>query len=489
MNGNAKNRLELLFDVIDRGLIAIDSGELFESQDFERVSRIRNEMAKAFVDLLVWERPGLLASRGIDWPYRALKERYGMFCGLARNGKDPLVRRQARCFLAFLPFPMQWQWLLQLESQEGEDPEICDFLAAERRELRRKLLSKPQKHFKLRHFCQILKAPRSEREKGVLRIFSLPYLFVQSGLLKQLSERYLFYVEPPMGVIFRHAWWRYFSVLDDPCIFGIHSEEDRDFLRGQTGAAAVGIAHGDFMEDIEWRDCGNEQKTYDIVFNSTFDDMPRKRHELMLRLLQHPLLEGNTALFLGRGEDENVLAFKGRVDAMRLHSRVDVRANVKRSDIPSLLSCCGMGVHLSLYENACRSIYEFFRSNLPCVASASMGGMNLDLFNHQTGAAVKDDELPETICSVLKRREQFAPRRWFLNHSGSRRSTESLNEILRKLSVEWGYEWSHDIVRLGSSGASRYADKRDYEDFLPEFEIILGHFRAVDLHGATFSVE
>jgi len=153
------------------------------------------------------------------------------------------------------------------------------------------------------------------------------------------------------------------------------------------------------------------------------------------------------------------------------------------------LNRCRIGVHLSLYENACRSIYEFLRSDLPCVASRSMGGMNMELFNPQTGMVVNDDELPEAIRFVLMNRERYAPRQWFLDNSGSRRSTETLNELFARLSAKWGYEWSRDIVQLGSSGADRYVNKSGYKEFLPEFEIILKYFKQIDRHWGTFSVE
>ena len=85
----------------------------------------------------------------------------------------------------------------------------------------------------LLHFCQILKKPCVPDEKGVLRIFSLPYLFAKPGLMKALNYLYFLYVEPPWGVLFRQAWLRPFVTLDDPTLFGLGGEEDSAFLRSQ----------------------------------------------------------------------------------------------------------------------------------------------------------------------------------------------------------------------------------------------------------------
>ena len=114
-----------------------------------------------------------------------------------------------------------------------------------------------------------------------MRIFSLPYLFVNPELLKALNRLYFLYVEPPWGVVFRHAWLRPFAGLDDPTLFGLNGEEDAAFLRSQPGILTTSLAHADFLEDDTALDFDKE-KRFDIVFNSTFYDIPRKRHAVML---------------------------------------------------------------------------------------------------------------------------------------------------------------------------------------------------------------
>jgi hypothetical protein len=212
-----------------------------------------------------------------------------------------------------------------------------------------------------------------------------------------------------------------------------------------------------------------------VVFNATFDDMERKRHGLMLDLLDHPRLRDRTALFLGRGNPQKVREFQQTVENRGLSSRVAVRANLRRRDVPGLLARCRTGVHLSLYENACRAVCEFFRADLPCVVSSSMAGMNPSIFNEETGAAVPDAHLAETIASVLENPVRFSPRRWFLRESGSAVSSRRLNEIVREFFSERGYDWTEDIVALGSSGASRYVRPEDEARFADE------HVRIADI--------
>jgi hypothetical protein len=463
-------------DKLERFFSLIDSSRIFDSIDLHYFTTLRNEIKDSLVQLLVWKRSFLESEKSLNWPYEALKERVSFFKNLSQKESSPMLRHQARLFLALLPFPGQWGWLTKFEKEFRNDAEIDEFFKMEKQKIQAKLRGKRQKQYKLRHFCQILKKPRLPREKGVLRIFSLPYLFIDPTLLKVLNHQYFLYVEPTAGAIFRHTWWRNFSTLEDPFLFGVSSEEDAMFLQSQPGTLTTNLAHGDFMENEVAVDLGKE-KHFDIVFNSTFDEMPRKRHNLLLSLLHHPLLRHATALVIGRGKEKNVNNFKQKIDQNGLSHRVTVMSNLRRIDVPKQLAHCQMGVHFSLHENGCRCIYEFFRSDLPCVISSSTAGVNMEIFNSMTGLAVPDKDLPDAISYVLLNKKKFTPRRWFLANSGSYHSTFKLNEQLKAIFQNRGYEWSDDIIPLGSSGANRYLHDSHYTKFRYEFGKLLESFR------------
>jgi hypothetical protein len=473
MSNDAKKRH---LAVLEHFFENVDSEDIFDSTDEIHFRRLRNEINDALVQLLVWQRPFLEAQRGLNWPYEAFSKRISFFEKAARQDTNPFIQRQACLFLARLPFPRQWQWLGWTQKKLGTDPEIQMLLKQEAQRIEEKLKKKRQKQYMLRHFCQILKKPRLPAEKGILRIFSLPYLFVNSGLLKAINRFYFLYVEPPWGVLFRHAWLRPFSFLTEPTLFGLNGEEDAAFLRSQPGILTTSLAHADFLEDDQTPDFARE-KRFDLIFNATFDDMPRKRHACMLKLLQHPLLKRTKALFIGRGHPRNVEDFKRQIQVAGLASRVTVRDNLLRPDVPAHLAQCRIGVQISLHENGCRSIYEFLRSNLPCVIATSMAGVNPAIINSQTGIAAPDHDLARAISTALEQREKFTPRKWFLTHSGSTHSSRALNVLLKAIFLERGYGWQEDIVPLGSSGASRYVDQAHYVRFRPQFEELLQIFR------------
>ncbi|MGQ9670464.1 MAG: glycosyltransferase [Desulfosoma sp.] len=446
----------------------VKAGHLWALRDAAAHRRRRQDLWMALNALLVWHRPKLEAEAGLDYPYKVLREKGAIFAGFASGSQDPFVRHQAELYLALLPFPGQWRRLSTLEAAANKDAEVVDFVRQEEAKIAEKISEKPEKTVHIRHFMQVLKSPQDPHEKGVLRLFALPYLLARAPLLEALTRRFVLFVEPPMGIVWRHSWWRRFCSGEDPCLFGLSGSEDRQFIATQHHALALPLAHGDFLEDLNKPPCTKEPKAFDLVFNATFDDMGRKRHLFMLDLLTHQELSGKTALFLGRGRPENVQAFRRAVTQRGLASRVTVRPNVPRREVPALLSQCRLGVHLSLYENACRAVMEFFRSNVPCVVSASMAGINLEMFTHETGAAVPDGRLVQTIAEVLENAHQYAPRRWFLRESGSLVSTRRLNEALKTLFLEWGLAWTEDIVTLTSSGASRYGSRDDEKRFHEE---------------------
>ena len=461
--------VETPVETLEAFLEAVDSGALFNISDPSVFREIRKTVAEVFIQLLIWQRPRLEESRPLRWPYEAIKKRKAIFENLYEKEAGGDLARQAAFFLALLPFPDQWQWLFKAEQEFRDDPETHDFLTAEREKIEGKISKKRQKEYYLHHFCQILKKPRLPREKGIIRIFALSYLFTESRILRELSKRYLIYIEPAAGVFFRHTWWRFLTILDDPCLIGAASEEDRAYLNSQSNILTTHLAHSDYIEEDETVDAGHRKK-YDIVFNGTYDEMDRKRHLFLLSLLKHPLLGDKTALFMGRGRNENIERFKQQVRADRLDERVSVMANIRRKEVPKYLAECRVGVHLALHENGPRCIYEFFRADIPCVVSACTAGVNFEHFNSRTGGVAKDKDLPLAIYEVSQPGHRFAPRKWFLEESGSLNSTRILNRRFQEIFQSRGYDWTEDIVPLGSSGASRYVESNHYEYFRSEFE-------------------
>jgi hypothetical protein len=464
-------------ETIECFLSLIDSGKLFSNPVASSFRIMRHELRQALMRLLMWQRPQLESAKGLMWPYQELANRYPVLEEMAEAKAGEFWVREAQLFLAFLPFPRQWSWLLKVEKQYPEVSEVADFLQDEEQTIVRKLMGKSEKSFKLRHFCQVLKHYRSPSEKGILRIFSMPYIFTGDGnsaLMRIIGKRYVVYAEPCMGVVYRHLWWRYFATFDDPCIIGANSSEDRFFLDRQEGVESIVLAHGDYLEnDVRVDGNGNGLKDHDIAFNSTYDEMPRKRHALMLDLLQRPPLRTARVLFLGRGQESNVHEFKDLIKRMELENRVTVLANLKRKEVPEQLHRCRMGVHLSLFENGCRCIYEFLRSDLPVVISSCTAGTNAELINPQTGLAVPDAELAPAIASVLDNGAGYQPRRWFLDHSGSCHSSQRINGFFQHFFGLRGYSWEEDIVGLASSGANRYVSATDYVKFRADFAWLL----------------
>jgi len=452
------------------------TGALFTSNDPQFYQNLRNQIVERLYDLLVWQRAELEQSKGLFWPYESLKSLKEIFERQAENVVHRFAGQQAQLFLSRLPFPGQWLWLKKTTIELKHFPEVAELLTSEQEKIQAKLVKKRQKKFKLCHFCQILKKPYLPESKGILRIFSLPYLFHDPELLKALNKSYFLYIEPPWGVLYRQTWCRVFSELEDPCLWGLGGSDDAAFMRSQPGTLTTHMAHGDFLDPDEPIATGRA-KTHDIVFNATFDDMPRKRHFFFLELLGHPLLEKKTALVIGRGEAANVGKFEKQVHDFGLEKRVTVRANLLRREVPFHLAGCRIGLHLALHENSCRDIYEFFRSDLPGIISTCTAGVNMDLFTPETGIAVADQDLPRAISQVLENPGAFSPRRWFLDHSGSRHSTRRLNQRFKTVFKDLGYSWTEDIVPLGSSGANRYLSRSDYEIFRKEFEQLFGIFR------------
>ncbi len=462
-------------DLLKDFFVKLSQGTLFDTTDRRYHRRLRSDVRIALHRLIDAGRPFLESECGILWPYEAIQSHTG-YLEEALENNNAFQNDQARRYLSLLPFPNQWHYLLAWPQYWPEDQEIDAFLTAEHQRLARKAQKKRQKTFLLHHLCQVLKPPELPLEKGVLRIFSLPYIWLDPNLLGYVSKHYILYVEPSAGIHMRFAWLRHFANLENPTLIGAAAREDRLFLNTQPGIRTTHLCHGDYVDP----DANSETsifKSYDLVFNGTFNDMPLKRHELFLKLLNTTGLKHVSALVLGRGTPDNVDRFRKMVQQYNLEARVETVANLKRSQVPGYLRKSKVGVHLCLHENGCRSIAEFICTGLPCVVSALTSGVSEGMINGQTGVAVPDADLAMAIKDVLTNYRSYAPRDWFLSHSGSYRKSEELNQVLKELYAELGATWRTDIVPIGSSGVNRYAHKKHLKRFMPEFEKIYRWFR------------
>lgn len=470
-NNRASADRQGLLDRVESFLDLVDTRKIFDLTDADQSARLRRLVRDAVYQLLFVERPFLVARKGGAWPYAVFRNRLAFFESMAdKAAADGFWQRQAMLYLSILPFPGQWRWLHRAIEQMPSEPELVHLLSKERQKRRSKLAAKKKKQFKIEHFCQVLKKPYLPARKGILRVYALPYLLDQADLLARIRKEYLLYIEPPWGVVYRHSWCRIFSGGEDPCLFGMADPDDRQFLNSQPSIRAISLAHGDFLEDHT--PSASSHRDYDIVFNSSFDSMVPKRHGRMLALLRDDRLCGTRALFLGRGSEKNIALFKQTAAQMGLAKRIRVISNLERDQVGKQLSRCRMGVHLSLHENGGRVVYEYFRADLPCVLSACTTGINPEIFNPLTGHRVDDDHLAEAIADVLKNRKRYRPRRWYLEHSGSRNNTHVLEQYFKKVFAELGYDWGGSIPELTGGGSFRYASRDDFERFWHQYQIL-----------------
>ncbi|MFO7496014.1 MAG: hypothetical protein R6X05_10340 [Desulfobacterales bacterium] len=105
-------------EILDRFCEQVDRGRLFENPGSRGLAELRGRLWEALYLLLVWQRPWLEAARGLAWPYAALERRRARFERQAAGDPAGAVGREARLFLALLPFRGQWRWLFEAEERE-----------------------------------------------------------------------------------------------------------------------------------------------------------------------------------------------------------------------------------------------------------------------------------------------------------------------------------------------------------------------------------
>jgi hypothetical protein len=125
--------------------------------------------------------------------------------------------------------------------------------------------------------------------------------------------------------------------------------------------------------------------------------------------------------------------------------------------------CCEskLGILLSLKEGSNRALSEIIFCNTPVILLKNhVGGIRKNIVD-QTGIITDEKNLPKSISQALDEYHKFSPRKWAVENISCFASSQKLNDIIRKRTVDQGGEWSNDIAYRSNSPESRYCYDSD----------------------------
>lgn len=296
---------------------------------------------------------------------------------------------------------------------------------------------------------------------AVIALFDMP----------RLRERYLFVLEP--------CWAGYcdpsllmFISPGHPLFVLCFTEEDHDFI-SCIGDPVVPVRLGpaDWTDADRFNPVPDQAKSYDLVMVASWAS--GKRHSQLFRALRGIRDRKVRVLLIGfpwyGRTDEDI---KREAATVGPNVQIDILDSVPQIELPGLLSRCKAFVFLSRKEGDNKSLVEALFVNIPAIVYAGTIGGAKSRINPATGILATDEELTEKILYMLERYQDFSPRNWALEHTGSVNATRVLNEAIRSRIVALGGRYSEALVEKTNSPNLTYRDPASRERFKGDYEFI-----------------
>ena len=291
--------------------------------------------------------------------------------------------------------------------------------------------------------------------------------------LRRLMDRYVFALEP--------CWAGYcdpsllmFMIPGQPVVVQCFTEEDYDFIaRAGHPLVPVRLGPADWVNADLFAPRIADGKDYDLVMVANW--APHKRHSELFRALKAITDRDVRVLLIGfpwAGRTaEDIREEAGAIGNPRIH--VDVLEQLPASEVAAHVSRCKAFVFLSRKEGDNKALVEAMFAGLPAIVYDRTIGGARSRINAATGILAADEELPDKIRYMLDHHQDFTPRAWALEHSGSANATRRLNSALKQAVLASGQRWTRDIVEKTNSPNLEYKDPSIRARFPRDYDFIL----------------
>lgn len=324
----------------------------------------------------------------------------------------------------------------------------------------------------------------SSGERGVLMLMYSEAVLAMAAMydLGALASQYAFVLEPSSWG-YQDIRFLFYLGSDLDVLIQSPRQLDFEFIEGlNTNLVPVRVGAGEWVdpEVFQPRARGVDAK-YDAVMVSAWD--PLKRHEVFFRAASEMKREHSRRLrfaLIGYEMGWTREPIERLLKKYELEQDCDLFEKIPHEKVARIVADSKVSLLLSQREGANRAIYESMFCDTPIIVYRHQCGVNLDHVNARTGLLADDDELPEAICRVLDRRDEFAPRAWALENAGYANATKKINAALREMSERRGLPWTRDIVAKKSAPELRYAEPGIYREFSEEYEQLKNYLLPID---------
>jgi glycosyltransferase involved in cell wall biosynthesis len=306
----------------------------------------------------------------------------------------------------------------------------------------------------------VLKAPR-DGEKGVIVLeYTVRFdLFVALFDFTRIIRDYYIVLEP--------CWAGYcdpsilmFANTGTDVIVQAPEQRDFEFIeRLACNLKPINLGSSDWIDaDLFAPPAAGSARPFDLIMVANW--ARHKNHRKLFAALEHVRHRPISVLLVGvdwagrTGRD--VLAEMKRFDLP--HVTIELKTSIPAKEVAMCLAQSKAFLLLSEKEGSNRAIVEALFADTPAILYEHFIGGAKGKINPQTGILSTFEGLAAAIDEMLDRREQFTPRQWALQHTGSRNATAKLNAALKEIAIRRGEKWTTDIVEKVNNPNFNYKD-------------------------------
>jgi glycosyltransferase involved in cell wall biosynthesis len=286
-------------------------------------------------------------------------------------------------------------------------------------------------------------------ERGVLFVsFETQWIrLLRPENVRELADRYAVVVAPsysPPHVLFNVA----FPALFPGPVFTLLSnpKDAETFPRLSDRLTVVPLYASSWVNPALFEPIPKPQRRYDLLMVANFAKF--KRHHAFFSALRS-MPRDLRVLLIGQGQDgrdagviRETARWYGVADRFTLLSDVPYR------EIPNYYCQARASVVLSKREGSCVAVAESLFADAPAAILREAGIGSRAFINDETGRFLDENNLAADLTAFVRDADRYRPRAWAERNISCFRSTQTLNELLKKAALESGREWTQDIAPM-----------------------------------------
>lgn len=324
----------------------------------------------------------------------------------------------------------------------------------------------------------ILKNPIFNREgqcveKGVYLITFTGTLqfYIRNIDVNDLQKYFHIVLEPSWAgyCLSEILWW---GKLNDKVVIQSTEIRDYDFIKSlDSSLVPTTFGASDWVNQDTFKYITPPpEKTYDAIYVSNHNSI--KRNHVFLKTISKIKDPSFKAALVcsgwGNNRDYNLELMK----RLHLYDRIDLIEKLNQHDLNIILNKSKVNILLSLKEGSNRSLFEGFFAGTPGIILKNNVGANKTYFTEQSGSAINEAELPETLLWYKYNWQKLSAHTWATENISIFKTKDKLDDLLKQISEAQGLQWTTGTcLKVNSPEATLYSED-DASNLLKAREIL-----------------